>query len=836
MKLNRLLSLFIALFLCVHLHAQLVVNNTTMTPQQLVENVLAGAGVTVFNVTFNGGSGAVITQQCGSFNGTASNIGVANGIMLGSGNVQVAVGPNNQEGASMGGSGNEGTDPDLAAITPNQIYDEAILEFDFIPQGDSVSFRYVFASEEYDEYVCGDVNDAFGFFLSGPGITGPYINNARNIALVPGTNTPVSINTVNIGEPGYTTGILFPDPSNCDAIDPNWENYSVYYTQNTQNTVQYDGFTVVLTAKAAVQCGETYHIKLAIGDAGDPVWDSGVFLEAGSFGSSSVSIAVATVTGDTAVYEGCTEASFIFTRPSNQVIDTLVVEYDISGTATEGTDYNTLINPVTFLPGQDTVIITLIPTQDNVTEGIETVILTAYVVNQCGDTIETQGLLYIFEKPEIIITENDPVISCAADSVLMTASAAGGFPPYDYSWSNGLTGPQVYGQVNPVTAPNEYIVTVTDACGFQEEDTVTITFNSSTPLVIVETDTTILCANDSVPLSVVVSGGSAPYTYSWNTGVSDSLIYGEIYTNGQTDYYITVTDACGSQLTDTATLILNQTLIIDSMLQFPATCNPDGSVAGYASGFTGTPAYNWSGPGPDSQNGVNAAVFENIPPGMYYFTVTDDVCTVSDSIEVTQDAAPQANFTASTVSGCSPLEVNFTNNSQNASTYNWIFGNGQTATVSNTSGQQVVYTSDAVVRLIAIEGNCRDTLDITINVNACGCMDPLAINYDPLAEVSDGSCFYPQPVVEVPNIFTPNGDNANDLFFLPSQDVLNIQMWVFNRWGNLMFEGNSISPAWDGKVNGEKAQEGTYFLKYKVTGLNNQLIEGHGFFQLVIAE
>jgi len=108
-----------------------------------------------------------------------------------------------------------------------------------VPTGDSLAFRFVFGSEEYPEYV-NSINDVFGFFISGPGITGPYQNNAKNIALIPATNNPVSINSVNAG------------------------SNNTWYTanHNGQHNVQPDGFTKVLTARANVICGETYQIKI----------------------------------------------------------------------------------------------------------------------------------------------------------------------------------------------------------------------------------------------------------------------------------------------------------------------------------------------------------------------------------------------------------------------------------------------------------------------------------------------------------------------------------------------------------------------------------------------
>lgn len=119
-------------------------------------------------------------------------------------------------------------------------------------------FQFVFGSEEYPEYV-NQFNDVFGFFINGPGINGPHSNNSKNIALIPGTNTPVSINNVNEG------------------------NNSEYFVVNDLDFIQYDGFTTVFTAESEVQPMQTYHIKLAIGDGVDHFYDSGVLLQASSF-------------------------------------------------------------------------------------------------------------------------------------------------------------------------------------------------------------------------------------------------------------------------------------------------------------------------------------------------------------------------------------------------------------------------------------------------------------------------------------------------------------------------------------------------------------------------
>lgn len=714
--------------------------NSTQTPTSLVQNVLLGSGIVATNVKYNGSLGNAILPQSNvtKFNAAGTSFPVSSGVLLTTGKGTAAIGPNNSISFAQAGTPLVNMDPDLVAIANGTVTNGVYLEFDFIPSGDTVSFKYIFGSDEYPEYSPSDYNDAFGFFLSGPGISGPYQNNAINLAVLPGTNTPVTIN--NVGD----------------------ETNTQYYVDNAAGSaygaaIQYDGTTVLLTAIGQVQCGQTYHIKLAICNVGDQGYDSGVFLEANSFGSSVVEVAVATVTGDSTVIEGCTSASFILTRPSDQVSQALEIDYDLGGTAIEGVDYPAFPNPIVFPPGEDTIIITLTPIQDGIDEGPESVHITVYTITECGDTIATQGTIYILDKPNINITENDPMAYCANDSVVMTASASGGFAPYTFTWSNGQTGPTAYGAVS-VNGPVNYFVTATDQCGFQKVDTVTIT--------------------------------------------------------------------------------LNQTLAIDSMLQYPATaCDPTGTVVGFASGFSGTPLYNWSGPGPNSSNEIEATVFQHLSPGWYYFTVTDNVCEVRDSILLTQEQAPIAQFTPSATSGCAPLTVTFTNNSQNASSYAWDFGNGQTANIGNLDGQSAVYSSSAVVRLIASEGACSDTMQITISISICGCMDPAAINFDPAAQVDNGSCQYPTPTVEVPNVFTPDGkDDINSLFFLKTTNATNVEMWIYNRWGNVMYEGSGLdpAPAWDGKsADGNEAQDGVYFLKYKVSGYNNQALEGHGFLHLI---
>ena len=231
--------------------AQLFVD-TTYSALQMAYDFFDGSCVTVTDAEFTGAPNAM-----GYFDASATNLGMNAGILLTSGSVENAIGPNNVSGET---SGNDFPgDVDLDAI-PGVLHthDAAVFEMDIVPEDTLIRFEYVFGSEEYLEFV-GSFNDVFAFFVSGPGITG-----MQNIALVPGSNVEVSINNVN-------------DNTNPTYYVDNGDGFTA--PQNADSTyIQYDGFTIVLTASMEVIPYEVYHIKLAIADDLDFGLDSGVFI------------------------------------------------------------------------------------------------------------------------------------------------------------------------------------------------------------------------------------------------------------------------------------------------------------------------------------------------------------------------------------------------------------------------------------------------------------------------------------------------------------------------------------------------------------------------------
>jgi hypothetical protein len=248
------------------IHGQLVIN-TNATATNLA-NEIAGPGVSVSNVSLQSAAGG-----SGIFsNGNSTNIGISNGILLTTGDALDAIGPN-----IVGNTSKDKTDfaddPDLDAITNYNIKDQCILEFDFVAQGNVIAVQYVFASEEYNEWVCTQYNDLFAFFVTGPKPTGGNYQ-SQNVALVPGTTMPVSINTINNGTAGWHGSNEI-----CESLA--YPNYYVYNTPGA--SIGYDGFTVNLTSELNIIPGQTYHFKFAVADLSDGLWDAGIFIKADSF-------------------------------------------------------------------------------------------------------------------------------------------------------------------------------------------------------------------------------------------------------------------------------------------------------------------------------------------------------------------------------------------------------------------------------------------------------------------------------------------------------------------------------------------------------------------------
>lgn len=660
--------------------------NASVTAANAVQNVLLGEGVTASNITFSGNQ----STQIGSFNCNNCGINLSSGVIMGSGHVNGAVGPNNSGSFSLGPpSGIDyAGDPDLQVLSGNaSLHNAAILRFNFVPNGDSLAFRFVFGSEEYPEYV-NSINDVFGFFISGPGISGPYQNNAKNIALIPNTATPISINTVN-----------------------QYSNTAWYTSNNGQYNVQPDGFTKVLTARTNVICGATYQIKIAIADASDGSWDSWVFLEAGSFESNNVELSytppVISPSG-VGIYEGCDVAYINFTRPQAQSAEEMLYNLSFSGTAINGIDIEEIPNSLVFPAGQSVVSIPIVALVDNIPEGNENFIITVLELGcNLGDPVSFEFI--ISDPPELIVDIPDVVINCGEEAFI-EPQISGGLGNYMVTWENGLVQPSF--STFP-TSPVSYPFTVSDTCSVNPvSGTANVLFVQNPPLVVdIGADITAQCL-DEININSAVSGGFGEYSYQWTSNgaqvsTAENLTF---FQSTNQVVVLTVTDICGVNASDQLNLIYPATpMTADIGPDLVATCIDNNTVGSIVTGGVGNYSYTWKLNG----NPIGNAASTNVQTGVtstLTFNVADqcgnsaaDALTVTiPPVNIVLDIGPDLVATCldNTVNSAIQLENGIGNYS-----YVWT-NNGQP---TSSAAQYTVQTGETKTIGLTVTDQCGNT-------------------------------------------------------------------------------------------------------------------------------
>ena len=514
-------------------------------------SLLVGDGVEFSNASFSG-----FDCSAGFFDGSNSNIGIESGLVMSPGSV-----PSIVPGSVGAGNGGLGFEADLTTQfglvgggNPN-LNNVLVLEFDFIPNSALLSFEYVFASNEYPSFTCSNYNDIFGFFISGPGINGPFLNNAENIALIPDpnnpgsyTNTPVTINTLNSGV--SSTGNTGP----CDDIDPNWQDYSVFYTDNSDlGTVNFPGFTVPLTAQLEVVPCESYHFKLAIADVFDGSLNSAVFIEEGSFSAAPPSDWESEIIYNLEdldfIVEGCGTTSFTIYKPENYPGE-FSVEYHLYGDATYGVDYTltgTNGYDIVIPAGEQSVTITIDALYDWNFEGpgTESIFIEVdEIVLGCGVIASQIIEIQIADQPPLALQlETDAEVHCHGDPLEINTIVSGGTGPfidgdvaYTYEWSHIATNADVV--VYP-SESQEYCVQVSDFCEDQIAVACVDVFVPIYEEVEAESEIIYLCEDVEAELCVDVEGGDGDYTYQWSNGGQTQCIF-DFYD----EYTVQVLDGC----------------------------------------------------------------------------------------------------------------------------------------------------------------------------------------------------------------------------------------------------------------------------------------------------
>ena len=592
-----------------------------MTPDEYVNDVLLGNGITATNVVYQGDAGQI---------GEVLNLGdfgmpIQGGLALGSGFVDFLAEATNGDdcGENFPNSAASTMTPqplatDLLNIANSvppligqsfsvfDVNDIAVIEFDFVATGDSVKFDYVFASVEYPDgfpgqpynptgaFVNSGYNDVFAFFLSGPGITGPYANNAINIAVVPESDPelPITISSVN----GALNDEYFVENTDRDPICP-------------------DGYTVKLTCESEVECGETYHITIAIGDGNDSGLSSFVILEAGSFESNAVvdidlNIDVGTdVENDPPImYEDCGTATMVFTRPEETNLDVQEeIEIVYTGSATYGVDYTAMPTSVVFPIGVETQEYVIEAFLDGVDEGVETVQMEILNLAACnGGGLTSYYEFDINDTAEPLQVDGFNTSICTGDSVTLEPVITGGYGNFIFDWSCNPGEDTVAYNFVP-TAPGIFncVLTVSDTCGMPSDAaTFEVDVIEYPPIVVdLGPDLLLPCNGMQTVFSNVTGGnpGLGGYTYSWEdqdgfplfSWTGTSLDVGTWM--GVTAVTLVVEDECG--LTGSATINVDvdvPELFVDLDAAYDVSCNVPFSITPSVNGGQSPYNYSWT--------------------------------------------------------------------------------------------------------------------------------------------------------------------------------------------------------------------------------------------------
>jgi hypothetical protein len=519
-----------------------------MTPLQLVQQAFITGCLQANNVKFGyykkSGSnwiwtdhtwGVTENRQMGYFKKGSSTFPIDEGIILTTGIASSAMGPNNTEGKSdlmIAGA----SDPDLSVISGQDMNDASVLEFDFIPAGNTMEFKYTFSSEEYQEYINSSFNDAFGFFLSGPGITGTYLNNAVNIAVLP-NGDPVTINTIH--------------PAGTNIAGQSFAAQNEEYYENNppgSPTFQFDGGTVVLTATYAVTPCQTYHIKLCVADAYDQEFDGAVFLAAKSFNSENVVLTNYgnAIEGLNNIFEGCND-NFRIERSNPDLSQSVDLDLVLLGSAINGVDIqatgNQLFpNHITIPAYSSYIDIPYFAVADGVPDNGETFTIKIATSCPCAASV-------VYVEKTLNIYENFAINSIIATDALcynqsngtITVNASGGTGNFEFSKNNGLNWQRSNLFLGLSTGTYTILVRYPGSCYGTISGTATV--GNPTAIIADAGPAVTICSGQSSQLNGL---GGALYTWSPATGLSAINISNPLASPTTTTIYtLTATNASG---------------------------------------------------------------------------------------------------------------------------------------------------------------------------------------------------------------------------------------------------------------------------------------------------
>ena len=625
--------------------------------EELIEEFLGGNCYEVLNITSKGQSKQFGTYDNATFVEEVKCGGPFNinrdyepllfgekGILMSTGNVRDAVGPNSSKSTGSAASG-FGGDRDLTQLVGTGTIDAVALEFDFIPTIETASFEYVFASEEYCEWVGEQFNDVFGFFVSGPGINGTFQNGAENIAFIPNKSEYVSINTVNNGAscPYYVKNA---------RLGAGCGEGGQLFDKPFLSLIEYDGFTTLLTAEInnLVPC-DTYHIKLVIADVGDNAYDSAVFLKANSFNAGGNTVAGVNIQNaedpETRVaFEGCQQSSFVFTRSdTTDTSEDLVVNYKVSdeSTATPQWDYTPFPTSVTIPKDSMSVEVPVNVIADNINEGPETIKLEVDQACSC----DTKDVEFTIIEPIPIDVTMDDVTTCQGGTVTLNPKIEGGFGRTIYEWEHIPSSQRSIKEV--IDSPTSFAVTITDGCGTLDSARANITIEEQFVSI---SGSELICNDDRQGGIEIALTGSGPWDLTYSRDGVEQPVVKDIKESpyilqdsieGVYEVIKMEFGGCvGDGLPGEAELLVSN-LDMDFAPKDPSCFNTADGAINTVVGGTGNLQYEWS-------DGSTDKNLSNVVAGDYVLTIADETSCIYTGDTITLNR-PDEVFASFSVGG-----------------------------------------------------------------------------------------------------------------------------------------------------------------------------------------
>jgi len=755
--------------------------NDQYTATQLIRDIFIGGDCfEVRNIHFSGAPSAM-----GFFEGGKESIDIEKGVILSTGNISNIHGPNISTRISTDFEEYYPSDKDLETLLNSKevtLEDVVVLEFDFTPTTHFAQFQYAFASEEYCDYVGSKFNDVFGFFLSGPGIDGPFENGAENIAFVPGTSDFVAINNINhLTNNQYFVNNVPMGQIQFVPCDDYPEEEGI-----ATDLIEFDGFTKVLTAVANVIPCETYHIKLAIADASDALFDSAVFLKANSFNAGGAAY-VNQYTSDSGAVEGCQESYFLFERTDEDTTNDLVVHFQIAehSTATAGQDYEDFPDSIIIPAGELTFELPIQVHKDETIEGQEQLIMELESACSCADLSIS---LPINDYHPLAATEQMLSI-CGTKEITITPNITGGVGPFAYQWNTGDTLSSL--QMTADTSIT-FEVTVTDGCQQQITNVVPIQVLTVPTVEVIEEQ--VVCDLKEETHLELHLGGTGPWQveYSINDNsqptistnlptyvlpiIQEGLYTIDVVSNANCFREINTSSKVVVTKPESAAMIVNQPICYGEF-GFIELSDIRGGQAPYQYSIDGGFTFTL-----DSH-------FDQLEYGDYEVIVKDR----NNCLWQTTQTIIQPNEINLTIDGAATIRLGETLTllasidlpEQELQSINWSHeGYLDCATCLSTLATPLYNTQFELI--VSDQLGCVEKATFPVQVLK---------NYQ----------------VFVPSAFSPNGDGHNDLFFVNAQteQVQAIRSFqVINRWGDLIYEAHNFPPndpqyGWDGSFNGQ---------------------------------